>query len=1077
MASITSQGKVQDGLQPIASELYPTSKGQVSNQGMHIPDIDMVDGKNIMPTLNGYTSFFGKNQQIGADAIPTEVQDILSYRTFSGNTILIALVRDGLYVKTLAGDGVATVTETATEINVELFQNEYMSWTRILTTVPVSSWEIWTHCIIRNKLYLYQKGLGFLLRVDSIIYGEFEFKKLNPTYVIGTGQKNSITITGEEEIGAGTYKEFEFLVNAISWGKFRIDISTSTGAYSAPEQWEEKLSIPNIFSVHANISTRTKNNWQNFFSAYTMITNTGGRTPTIKRTLELEGFVDGATSELNIDSYSPGSYPDPWDSPNAKQFRIIDFTIDLTAFNSADFEIERMSPGPPFWSAICGFSWTAGATLDQKIDAILDGFKTDFNAPLTQDYILDMINPDPNGSVRIIFFVEESDGNTPYDHAYRVIDNTSGDFASITEWDVYTPGTDISMANSVEFFDHDYMSYLGPYNVHFTSDSNEILPLGTPITFSMAGYDIEETLSDGVTPAIQLMREAAIALAQKSTNDLELLYDDGSWTIINFDNPNFDPVDVQASHHYLANGINEYRSFGIRSRIRGGVVAGSLPDAAWDYTNEPINFYEFLQFQANGFNTGDATFAQFVGFDVTDPSNRKAVVTDHVALRPFVDEMDVSINSIWNDPNFTPDIFNLFVDCHYTITLGIALFDSGDTPSTASADDATSLFTISAITTVPEPLPQVEGIFSARDRLGAWTDTNKIHWSSAVDVTDFQPSKTTQANELSVNAVRGHTVFCMGYDNGFVMYNTGNLVVGGYKGGQFVFDFKAVEQSSGCIDPRHVTGNLSAHYYWSELGLQVVQPAKMEASVIDPSLTDWLNKYRFPITLRLVSNRFLVIELQYSPDTFDYRQAREETTPNALQEGQVARPFVGAAQLQIPTVLFGRNLYPTYKRALVFDILLSKWGTCDQDHKVLYSLNPINQQGFPIEKDYYLRDAALHNELRGLAILDDSGNSWLSDTKNTDAYCLFGKYAVHRYRETKLVEIFAEFVNVPTNTQAQIERTIAEQEIYDITSDTRIDGIQNRLDQNLAGNWFNILIRGEEFHLKRLMTRGYAYGR
>ena len=259
--------------------------------------------------------------------------------------------------------------------------------------------------------------------------------------------------------------------------------------------------------------------------------------------------------------------------------------------------------------------------------------------------------------------------------------------------------------------------------------------------------------------------------------------------------------------------------------------------------------------------------------------------------------------------------------------------------------------------------------------------------------------------------------------------------------------------------------------------MQVVQPDKMEAQIVDPTLTDWLNTYRFPITIRNINNRFLAVELQYSPDTFDYRQARENTPPSAISEGYISRPFNPPAVQEFEPVLFGRNLYPTYKRALVFDILLGRWGTCDTDHKVLYSLNPMNQQGFPVEKDYFLKDATLQNELRGLAVLDDSGYSWLADTYVGDAYCLFGKYAVHRYRESKLVELFAEFVNVPSNTECQIERNIDEQEIYDITSDTRVNGVHNRLDQNLAGNWFNLLVRGENFHLKRFMARGYAYGR
>lgn len=238
-----------------------------------------------------------------------------------------------------------------------------------------------------------------------------------------------------------------------------------------------------------------------------------------------------------------------------------------------------------------------------------------------------------------------------------------------------------------------------------------------------------------------------------------------------------------------------------------------------------------------------------------------------------------------------------------------------------------------------------------------------------------------------------------------------------------------------------------------------------------------MNKYRFPIQLGFINDRFLTINLQYEPHTHSYRQQRENTPPSAIQDGYLPTPFEPAEIVDFPVVLFGRNLYPTFKRSLVFDILLSRWGTCDVEHKAIFSLNPMNQQGFPIEKDYFLRDATLQNELRGLAIVDTDGYTWLSDTHTEDSYALFGKYATHRYRMTKLVELLTEFVKPPEDTYAQIERTLEDEHIYDITQTAELDQIQNRSDLNLGGKWFNILVRGTQFHLKRLLTRGYNYGR
>ncbi|MGB5397464.1 MAG: hypothetical protein WBN96_09960, partial [Gammaproteobacteria bacterium] len=611
MASITSQAKLEEGLQPISSELYPTSEGQVSNQGMHIPDLRMLDGKNVMPTLKGYTSYFGQNSKIGADAIPSYVQDVLCYRTFSGNTILIALVRDGLYIKSLAGDGTATVTTTATEISIELENNENMGWTRVLTTVPTGSWENWTHCIIRNKLYLYQKGLGKILRLDSIIFGEFALALLDPTYIIGTGQKNEITITGEEGLNEGTYKEFEYLVDGGSLGKFRIDIATSTQAYTAPEQWEQKLPASNLFSVHANVTTRTKTNWENYFNTL-ITTNSGGRYPEILKTFDAQGSIDGTTSEFEITGVSNSGYGDWYDSPYGTGWVKIDFTIE-TDYYSGDHS----------WTFTYGadtvtFSWLTGASYHDKIQAVYDAFAPVFGVDADDRNRLLYIIPSNPGELRVIIMFKDDSWVTGsgwpgfFEKAFRLEDSITGEWANVDITGVPTafPGTFLSnkvrMASQSLGYDHDRMTYMGSYNVHFATAITEVLPVSTPMYWGMAGW-VTNFVSDGVTDIATLMRAAAIALANDPTNDLELLYDAGG-VVINYDNPNFDPITVVTSHWGAGSGAGNQGVFGIAARIDGGVVTGAIPAAAWDYVAEPINYYTQANIAANGFNTGDATF-------------------------------------------------------------------------------------------------------------------------------------------------------------------------------------------------------------------------------------------------------------------------------------------------------------------------------------------------------------------------------------------------------------------------------------------------------------------------------------
>lgn len=109
--AITSQAAIDKGLRIVDDSRYPISKGQVSNTGMHIPDLDIIDGKNVLPTNAGYISFFGKDRALDDTIIGSDkVQEIITYRTKYGDSIQLALTRNGLYVSSLHGDGTAVRT-------------------------------------------------------------------------------------------------------------------------------------------------------------------------------------------------------------------------------------------------------------------------------------------------------------------------------------------------------------------------------------------------------------------------------------------------------------------------------------------------------------------------------------------------------------------------------------------------------------------------------------------------------------------------------------------------------------------------------------------------------------------------------------------------------------------------------------------------------------------------------------------------------------------------------------------------------------------------------------------------------
>jgi hypothetical protein len=75
-----------------------------------------------------------------------------------------------------------------------------------------------------------------------------------------------------------------------------------------------------------------------------------------------------------------------------------------------------------------------------------------------------------------------------------------------------------------------------------------------------------------------------------------------------------------------------------------------------------------------------------------------------------------------------------------------------------------------------------------------------------------------------------------------------------------------------------------------------------------------------------------------------------------------------------------------------------------------------------------------------------------------------------------LVELSAEFVDYPNGT-IEIEQSLDGAKV-DFTSlvSTPVTTLAHDMNPNLAARWFNILVKGQ-YHLKRLLAKGYSYGR
>lgn len=413
-------------------------------------------------------------------------------------------------------------------------------------------------------------------------------------------------------------------------------------------------------------------------------------------------------------------------------------------------------------------------------------------------------------------------------------------------------------------------------------------------------------------------------------------------------------------------------------------------------------------------------------------------------------------------------------DLHYTFEVTFSLLDTAAIPSSAENRDGTSVFTEDSLvsTLITNGMAHIEGIASGRSRLIAWDEDDIVYNSSSSDFTDFTPSAETGANQMTISSLKGRIIKCEGFTQGFVIYGTGNVVIATFnKSATSMYSFKPVGESEGLIDFRHLGPAKDVHYYWSSKGLAILDPEGKKFEFLAPELTDWIKKHRYPISIKLLSNRFLVIYIQDRNIAFSNRSVRNGG--RAILAGK-AHPSL--TPVEFDYIAPGPNLYPTYQRAFLFDTQLGKWGSCDEPCKLLVSLTPYNQSGYQLSKNYQLMDASLDNEQKELTIRLADGYTYVANTFPTDSYILFGHYATHRDRFTKLVAIDTEYVDYPDAT-LEVEKSVDGAKV-DFTQNvsyaqTTLAPIQGF---NLAAKWFNILVKGH-YHLKRLLVKGYTYGR
>ena len=1031
--AITSQFNLEQGLRIVDDALYPVSMGKVSDTGMHIPDLDIIDGKNIIPTQAGYTSYFGKDRNIDDTVLASlKVQEIITYRTKHGDVIQLAFTNNGLYLSSLSGSDTAVRSYTAAVGSVPAFITIDLpagkgDWIWVLgsTLGHASPWELWTYVLIKNNLYIYYKGLKHIYKLYSVEPEQVLFDELDPSFIISTDKVWQFTINAEDRSeGDDTYKSVEF----------NTDSGIYLGTYSHPvdkahQVWNIEQNV--LAPFHTGLPARLDN--------------------LSKLKVDIDATITFSTSYDTYAIYRNGEPEElitTWDTYNVTQA--------FTGRNwSSTLVMEDITTGGTLTIDL-------GDPIIASVDIVIDGADT------KADIITKIING-------IEGFMADDDSKDYYFHVMHIIDLANDKDELSLEFEIVSIYSTPGGANSL------FVSYTGTTSVlsmtnHDSGDGahswfNKLKPLyrintlsgyttyteDEEVTVTIDGHDYTILATDSESSTSVLARLKEKILADVNFEEVVLETPDGSFNFTKLDPQTWDLGGVRTVPITVSNNI--------QLTSTENIAPGDSYDPAW----EPEALEQVLTtLRLQGFKE----------YGLTSLAVMLNEVVYNIPISSIYDSNDII--SLIYDTILLQDIGatiqidqNAYAEADYDLIVNVPIFD-GSTPSPTLDQDGTTLWTVDGGSTTSETvdLLQVDGIFYARGRLGYWTKENENGWSAINDPMDFVPSTVTRANRISIKAVKGDIVKVIGYEDGFIIYATGNVIQAKYvKDSVNVFTFTPIDNAPGLIDPRHLTSNASLQYYWHTTGLYVIDPVQGSVQEQLGEISDWLNRYRHPISIQMIGNRFLIINLLTNSIQFSNRVVRNggSTDPGIVDV------FTGSP-VEIEAPKWGANLYPTYKRAFIFDTKLKRWGTCDQDYLVLASLMPYNQSGYQADKDYGNISEYLDNQQRGLLILGTDGKLYITNDNPTDSYIVLGHYAVHRINRTKLIEAYLEFVKAP---EATIEfepsldwSTIAWEYLKSFT----ISGLRARISPNISAYWINTVLRGR-FHIKRGLIKGHQHGR
>ena len=1018
MSVRTAAGKFE--LRIVDDEQFPSSKGDTTANGMHLPDLDMIDAKNVMPTLTGYTSFFGLSTPMETKTLDAGLQTAIVFRTLHGDNIQIAFAEDGVYIRSIAGDAVPSVTIVG-DLTTLTMPGGKCEWIKLISLPagPLSAWGLWSFVEFENRLYVYTKGMTKFVKIYSVRQGEVLLESVDPSYIAGNGTATEFIIdAGDGQVGDATYKQIT-LNNSVAGQLAKVILSVDKAHEIAniKERWEQAFGYGFNAEVTDLVLNTTDIDADIVFYGSTLEFSHNGAADEFDGLVTAGTPLDFSANRYNKVRLGPATAVNlVIGSPESGQT-----SINLLLTDTTQQKIDKV---------IAGFAAQSGYELI-GIEA-----KTFTESETNQDVLIDVILHIQTLTDATLAPIQEENDPT--------VDTAYGGFR------YYTQNANHMMLSDKSYY-ADYYSYRMPYSLNAPAFLESIsVSFDGVVTSGSYLTSVDQVLNQ--IGAALVSAHAALASYTVTGDELRVYPVTGT-------------ADLLGAQLNRAKAISKWVSPGAMYKTVA-VSDPSYPLVTWRY--------DATEFSTVG--PGNVHIGGFKRYGLTLIAMKLDGTVTYLAIGPGQDSNDVA--------QVISDALTTLLGKTATLTVNTAasatatyklhvrtvVFDAS-VDSTVLAQDGTELWTQLSAATTPIPLANVEGICKGKARMVAWDKDNAIYWSAANNATDFTPSPATRANTLTVAALRGNITLILPYNNGFVIYGTGNIIRADYVGDTYTYKFNVLDENKGISDPRHAVAVGGAHYLWTNKGLVVVEPESGKVQEFGEELVDWINTYRYPVSLDVLSDRYLVIYLQDSIRKFSNRAVRNGGDPVTIP-----LPVPGTSPLGIDATKAGANMYPTFDRVLIFDVLLKKWGTCDEPCKRLSSLNPINQIGHTVSKDYKHSDAIIQSEGKDILLYGTDGLTRVCNTNQSNAYCLFGHYSTDVNDFVKLVEVEMEFTEYPVATieaEASLDGATV---IFPAGSTATADKLVSHLYDTVVAKWFNILVRGR-FNIKRLLARGYNYGR